>query len=82
MTAHPIFCEYEGYEVLYKALIDGNIDVMSVDVSILKGYLTNKTKILDDRFAGQNYAAAAKKENALLTEVISEAVEEQKELQK
>lgn len=76
IQVHPIFCEYEGYDVLFKALKNGNIDVMSVDVSILKGYVDSKTKILNDRFAGQNYGAAATKENAPLIEVINEVIEE------
>jgi putative glutamine transport system substrate-binding protein len=76
ITISPIFCEYDSYETLYKALMDGNIDVMSVDVSILNGYKTSKTKILPDRFAGQNYGAAVTKENALLMDVINQAIEE------
>lgn len=76
ITVHPIFCEYESYDALYKALMDGNIDVMSVDVSILNGYKTSKTKILGDRFAGQNYGAAVTKENAALMDVINEVIEE------
>jgi putative glutamine transport system substrate-binding protein len=77
ITVSPIFCEYESYEALYTALLHGNIDVMSVDVSILKGYDTNKTKILKDRFAGQNYGAAVTKENAVLMDVINKVIEEQ-----
>ncbi|MBR0411043.1 MAG: transporter substrate-binding domain-containing protein [Eubacterium sp.] len=78
IQVHPIFCEYESYEVLFKALKDGNIDVMSVDVSILKGYVDNSTKILKDRFAGQNYGAAVKKENSLLVDTINQTIEEHK----
>lgn len=78
IQVHPIFCEYDSYENLFKALKDGNIDVMSVDVSILNGYVDNKTKILKDRFAGQNYGAAVTKENALLIDVINQAIESYK----
>ncbi|MDE6566282.1 MAG: transporter substrate-binding domain-containing protein [Lachnospiraceae bacterium] len=70
----PIFCEYESYEALFKALKDGNIDVMSVDVSILNGYVDNSTVILGDRFGGQHYGAAVKKENVRLLDAINEAV--------
>lgn len=70
----PIFCEFESYEALFKALKDGNIDVMSVDVSILNGYVDSTTKILSDRFAGQHYGAAVKKENALLLDSINAAI--------
>lgn len=71
----PIFCEYESYEVLFQALKDGNIDVMAVDVGILSGYVDSSTVILKDRFGGQHYGAAVKKENALLLDCINEAIE-------
>lgn len=70
----PIFCEYESYDVLFKALKDGNIDVMAVDVSILNGYVDSSTAILDARFGGQHYGAAVKKENAPLIEYVNEAI--------
>lgn len=70
----PIFCEYESYEVLYNALMKGNIDAMAVDVSILNGYKTSKTKILNARFAAQSYGAAAKIENQKLIDVANEAI--------
>lgn len=70
----PIFCEYESYEALFKALKAGNIDVMSVDVSILNGYVDDTTVILGDRFGGQYYGAAVKKENAGLLDFINRAV--------
>lgn len=71
----PIFCEYDSYENLARALHDGNIDVMAVDVSILNGYVNNKTMILKDRFGSQNYGAAVTKENALLIDVVNAAIE-------
>lgn len=70
----PIFCEYESYDVLYNALIKGNIDAMAVDVSILNGYKTSSTKILGARFASQNYGAAAKLENAKLIDLVNEVI--------
>lgn len=76
LTIHPIFCEYDSYDTIYKALMDGNVDVMSVDVSILNGYKTNKTRILGDRFAGQDYGAAVTKENSLLIDVINQVIED------
>ncbi|MBR5047915.1 MAG: transporter substrate-binding domain-containing protein [Eubacterium sp.] len=72
----PIFCEYESYDQLFKALKDGNIDVMSVDVSILNGYVDKSTKILDARFAGQHYGAAVRNENANLINYINKAIAE------
>lgn len=71
----PIFCEYDSYENLSRALRDGNIDVMAVDVSILNGYQTSKTKILGDRFGSQNYGAAVTKENALLLDPVNAAIQ-------
>ncbi len=74
IKVHPIFCEFGSYEQLFKALKKGNIDVMSVDVSILNGYVDKSTKILNDRFGGQHYGAAVKKENAALLDYINEAI--------
>lgn len=74
LKVNPIFCEYESYEALFKALKNGNIDVMSVDVSILNGYVDDTTVILRDRFGGQHYGAAVKKENVKLLDVINEVV--------
>lgn len=70
----PIFCEYDSYENLYNALINGNIDVMAVDVSILSGYKTSSTKILSTRFAPQAYGAAAQKENQPLIDIVNEVI--------
>lgn len=72
----PIFCEYESYEQLYNALKNGNIDVMSVDVSILNGYVDNSTKILDARFAGQHYGAAVQKGHEALINYLNAAIAE------
>lgn len=70
----PIFCEYESYEQLYNALKNGNIDVMSVDVSILNGYLDDTLTILPERFGGQKYVGATKLENQLLLESVNKAI--------
>lgn len=72
----PIFCEYESYEVLYNALVKGNIDAMAVDVSILNGYKTSSTRILSARFASQSYGAAAKLENQKLIDLANEVIED------
>ena len=76
LDINPIFNEYTSYNGLYKALKSKEIDVMAVDVSILKGYVDSSTKILDDRFAGQNYGAAIQKQNHLLMEYINQAIQE------
>ncbi len=71
----PRFSEYASYDAMFKALKKKEVDVMSVDVSILKGYVDNSTKILGDRFAGQHYGAAVKPENRLLLEHINRALQ-------
>lgn len=71
----PIFCEYESYEVLYNALQNGNIDAMAVDVSILKGYDTDFTKLLSIRFSSQSYGACAKLENQRLIDLVNDVIE-------
>lgn len=70
----PIFCEYESYDQLFTALKRGNIDVMSVDVSILNGYVDKTTRILDARFAGQHYGAAVRNDCANLINYINKAI--------
>lgn len=72
----PRFNEYNGYEAMFKALKKKEVDAMSVDVSILKGYVDNSTIILGDRFAGQHYGAAVKPENRKLLENINKAIEQ------
>ena len=73
-SVSPIFCEYKSYTQLLKALKDGNIDAMAVDVSILNGYADNTTMILSDRFGGQQYGAATTKEHAELLEYVNQAI--------
>lgn len=72
----PLFFEYASYEKMFRALKDGDIDAMAVDVSILNGYVDGSTKILNDRFAGQHYAAAVQKGHASLLTYINEAIAE------
>lgn len=75
-TVSPIFFEYSSYEKLFAALKNGDIDAMAVDVSILKGYVDSTTKILNDRFAGQHYAAAVQKGHESLLTYINQAIAE------
>ena len=74
LRTSPIFMEYESYEALFRALKHGDIDVMAVDVSILNGYVDKSTKILNDRFGGQHYGAAVRKENARILDFVNEAL--------
>lgn len=72
----PLFYDYTSYDQMYKAVMDGTVDAMSVDVSILKGYVDEYTTILEPRYASQNYGAAVKLENAPLLEYINQAIAE------
>lgn len=72
----PIFCEFESYDALFTALKEGKIDVMSVDVSILNGYVDKTTKILDVRFGSQRYGAAVLPANRELLEYVNLAIAE------
>jgi len=74
LKVSPRFSEYGSYDAMFKALKNKDVDVMSVDVSILKGYVDGSTRILGDRFAGQHYGAAVKPENRLLLEHINRAL--------
>lgn len=71
VSVNPIFCEFESYDMLVKALKDGTIDAMAVDACILNGYVDDALKILDTRFDEQNYGAAVKKENAELIKYVN-----------
>lgn len=70
----PIFCVYDSYPDLFKALKEGKIDAISVDVSILGGYVDSETQILPDRFAGQHYGAAVRQGDEALLAYINEAI--------
>lgn len=76
ISVSPIFCELDSYEALHTALLNGNIDAMSVDVSILNGYLDANTMILPERFAAQHYGAAATLENVRLIEIVNQVIAE------
>lgn len=70
----PIFLEYPSYQAIFSALKNGSVDVMAVDVSILNGYVDRKTRILNDRFGGQRYGVAVRKENTGLLAYVNEAL--------
>lgn len=74
VSVSPIFCEFDSYETLYQALIDGKIDAMSVDVSILNGYDDANTIILGERFGAQRYSAAASLANQPLIDLVNEII--------
>lgn len=71
---NPEFQEFDGYPALAQALATKQIDCFSVDRAILAGYVNDGNKILDDRFAEQNYGVAAAKENTGLAALVEEKV--------
>lgn len=76
IKVNPLFFEYSSYDKMFAALKEGTVDVMSVDVSILNGYLDNSTTILGDRFASQHYGAAVMPENGELIDIVNEVIAE------
>jgi putative glutamine transport system substrate-binding protein len=58
--------EFSGYTDIKEALVRGMVDVFSADKSILQGYWDEKTKILPESFAPQNYGIACLKKYTAL----------------
>ncbi|MCD8357183.1 MAG: transporter substrate-binding domain-containing protein [Clostridia bacterium] len=73
---HPKFVTYSSYAEISDELAAGHIDVFCVDVPILKGYLNNDRKILNDRFASQDYGIAAAKDNDGLIDAANTVIAE------
>lgn len=73
---NPKFVTYSSYDKMSDELAAENIDVFCVDVTILKGYLNNNRKILNDRFASQDYGVAAAKENDGLIDAVNTVIDE------
>ena len=74
IDVEPTFETFEGYPALATALASGNIDVFSVDRAILSGYKDDTNKILDDRYAEQEYGAVTSLEDEGLTALAEEVV--------
>ncbi|MEY8354156.1 transporter substrate-binding domain-containing protein [Lachnospiraceae bacterium 54-53] len=74
LNVNPEFQEFDGYPALAQALATKQIDCFSVDRAILSGYVNDGNKILDDRFAEQDYGVASAKENAGLAALVEEKV--------
>lgn len=55
-----VFSEFTTYPEIRNALIQGSVDVFSVDRSILRSYLDKDTALLDDKFSPQDYGIATK----------------------
>ena len=63
VSATPTFQEFADYPSIKSALDAGNIDVFSVDRSILGGYIDDTTELLcsDVKFGKQEYGISTKK---------------------
>lgn len=70
INVKPTFEEFDGYPALAAALASKNIDVFSVDRAILAGYRDDTNKLLDDRYAEQEYGVCTKKENTGLATLV------------
>ncbi|MDR3150016.1 MAG: transporter substrate-binding domain-containing protein [Oscillospiraceae bacterium] len=68
------FSEFGTYPEIQAALFAGNVDVFSVDRSILRGYLTDDLMLTDDKFSPQDYGVATKFENKELADWVNEKI--------
>ena len=64
-TTGVSFHVYNDYTQCDAALTAGDIDGMSTDTSILKGYTTGSCHLIDAEFAPQKYGIATKKDSGL-----------------
>lgn len=67
--------ELGSYPELKMALTAKRIDAFSVDKSILRGYVGDKTEILKDGFSPQEYGIATKKTNTELNDYLNNLIE-------
>ncbi len=79
VSATPSFQEFADYPSIKSALDAGNIDVFSVDRSILGGYIDDSTELLcsDVKFGKQEYGISTKKDSdfsATCEEVVQECL--------
>lgn len=74
LDVKPEFQEFDGYPALAQALATKQIDCFCVDRAILSGYVNDTNKILDDRFAEQEYGVASAKENKGLADLVDAKV--------
>ncbi|GFH43053.1 glutamine ABC transporter substrate-binding protein [Lactococcus hodotermopsidis] len=68
------YSELADYPTLKTALTSGRIDAFAVDKSILSGYVDDKTEILGEGFAPQEYGIATKKSNTELADYLDKTV--------
>jgi putative glutamine transport system substrate-binding protein len=68
------FLEFATYPEIKAALDADRVQAFSVDGAILAGYVDDKTEILPDRFAPQDYGVATKKSNEGLAKLVDEVI--------
>ena len=68
------FSEFPDYPSIKAALDAKRVDAFSVDKSILLGYVDEKSEILPDNFAPQEYGIVSKKSNTDLASFVDEFV--------
>lgn len=71
--------EFSDYPSLKMALDSGRIDAFSVDKSILRGYLDDNNKILDDSLEPQEYGIVTRKSDSAWSEYVENFVKNNKE---
>ena len=72
------FLEFGTYAEVKTALDSGRIDVYSIDVAILMGYMDDSVEVLADRYAPQLYGAATRKANTALAKLINDTFADMK----
>ncbi|WP_371381366.1 transporter substrate-binding domain-containing protein [Sporomusa aerivorans] len=70
------FFEFSSHPEIKVALESGRIDAYGGDISILSGYVDDKTVILKDRYSPQRNGVAIKKSNTALTKIVVDTIDE------
>lgn len=73
------FLEFATYPEINAALESGRVNAFSVDKSILSGYVTDDSVILEDGFSPQDYGVASKLGTDELRDFINEMLAEMEE---
>ena len=79
MNLNIQYKEYANYPEIKAELLLGKVDALSVDKSILRGYIDDQTVLLDDGFNPQEYGIATKLENKNLAKCVDDFVRKIKE---
>lgn len=68
--------EYANFPEMKAALLEQEIDVFSVDKSILSGYLDKETRMLADGFNPQEYGIAVNRQKAKLAQYMDDLLDQ------